>query len=134
MLLFNSDSSRLINKLSFIAKKACLWAKMVKSSKDGSWKQNKRWSRTELSVESLTFLKVTAKCQRVLQTLLLSAFDLIGRIGSSTLKFINNTRRKIIRQKIFKMRKFREISLAFKSSLDFTIMIPTTAFLDVVNP
>ena len=32
------------------------------------------------------------------------------------------------------MRKFREISLAFKSSLDFTIMIPTTAFLDVVNP
>ena len=61
MLLFNSDSSRLINKLSFIAKKACLWAKMVKSSKDGSWKQNKRWSRTELSVEGLTFLKVNSE-------------------------------------------------------------------------
>ena len=34
---------------------------MVKSSNEGSWLQNKRWSHIELSANSFTFLKVNGE-------------------------------------------------------------------------
>ena len=52
--------SRLINNLSFISKKNLLvqWIKMLKSSKEGEWSQNKKWSRMEPSSDGLTLFKV----------------------------------------------------------------------------
>ena len=54
MFLFNVGLPCLINKLSFILNR------MVKPSNRGSWLQNWSWSRIELSVGGLTFLKVNA--------------------------------------------------------------------------
>ena len=45
---------------------------MVKSSNEGSWLQNKRWSRIELSGDGFTFVKVNRKISIVLLTLLSS--------------------------------------------------------------
>ena len=72
MFLFNIGLSRLINKLSFISNKNLVdpWARMVKLSNEGSWLQNRRWSRIELPADGLTFLKVNG-C--ALLTLLSSA-------------------------------------------------------------
>ena len=63
MFLLNFGLSRLINKLSLISNKTLLvpWARMVKSSNEGSWLQNRRWSRIELSADGLTFLKVNGE-------------------------------------------------------------------------
>ena len=60
MVLVNIGLSHLIKKLSLISKKSFLdtWAKMVKSSNKGSWLQNRRHSRIELSADGFTFLKV----------------------------------------------------------------------------
>ena len=33
------------------------WAKMVKSSKEGEWSQDKKWSRMELSTDGPNFVK-----------------------------------------------------------------------------
>ena len=59
MFLFNIGLSHLINKLSLISNRNLLvsWARMVKSSNEGSWLQNRRWSRIELSAAGLTFFK-----------------------------------------------------------------------------
>ena len=63
MFLFNIGLSRLINKLSLISNKNSLvpWAKMVKPSNEGSWLQNKRWSRIAVSADGFTFLKVNGE-------------------------------------------------------------------------
>ena len=62
IVLFNIDLSRLINKLSLISNKNLLvpWARMVKSSNEGSWLQKRRWSRIN-SADGLTFLKVNGE-------------------------------------------------------------------------
>ena len=59
MFFFNIGLSGLINKLSLISNKNLLdpWARMLKSSNEGSWLQNRRWSNIELSADGLTFLK-----------------------------------------------------------------------------
>ena len=59
MFLFNIGLSGLIIKLSLISNRNLLvpWVRMVKSSNEGSWLQNRRWSRIELSADDLTFLK-----------------------------------------------------------------------------
>ena len=63
MFLFSIGLSLLINKLSLISNRnlLALWARMVKSSNEGSWLQNRRWSRIELSADGLTFLKVNGE-------------------------------------------------------------------------
>ena len=63
MFLFNIGLSPLINKLSLISNKnlSVPWARMVKSSNEGSWLQNRRWSRIELLADGLTFLKVNGE-------------------------------------------------------------------------
>lgn len=48
------------------------------------------------------------------------SLTIIGRIESTTLKFINNTRQQVIRQTIFKMENIQEISLAFEDNVNFT--------------
>ena len=78
MFLFNIGLSRSINKLCLISNKKLLAsrAKIMKSSNEGSWLQNKRWSRIELSADGFHFLEVnremlmcspdlTFKCQSV---------------------------------------------------------------------
>ena len=59
MFLFNIGLSRLINKLSLISNKnlLVLGAKMVKSSNESSWLQNRGWPHIELSADGFTFLK-----------------------------------------------------------------------------
>ena len=49
----------MINKLSLISNKSLMvpWAKMVKSSKEGEWSQDKKWSRMELSTDGPNFVK-----------------------------------------------------------------------------
>ena len=46
---------------------------MVKSSNEGSWLQNRRWSRIELSADSFAFLKVNGKMLMCSPDLLSSA-------------------------------------------------------------
>ena len=60
MFLFNIGLSRLINKLSLISNRNLFvpWTRMVKSSNEGSWLQNRRCSRIEISADGVTFLKV----------------------------------------------------------------------------
>ena len=60
MFLLSIGLSRLINKLSLISNRNVLapWARMVSSSNEGSWLQNRRWPRIELSADGLTFLEV----------------------------------------------------------------------------
>ena len=53
MFLFNIGLSCLISNKNWLVP----WARMVKSSNEGSWLQNRRWSRIELSADGLTFLK-----------------------------------------------------------------------------
>ena len=63
MFLFTIGLSRLINKFSLISNKNFLvpWARIVKSSNEGSWLEKRRWSRIELSADGLTFLKVNGE-------------------------------------------------------------------------
>ena len=63
MFLFNIGLSCLINKLSLNSNRNLLvpWARMVKSSNEGSWLQNRRWSHIGLTAEGLTFLKVNGE-------------------------------------------------------------------------
>ena len=67
MFVFNIGLSRLINKLSLISNKNILvpWAKMLKSSNEKSWLQNRRWSRIKLSTDGLTLLKVNEEMPMV---------------------------------------------------------------------
>ena len=116
----------LIIKLLLICNKNLLvpWTKMVKSSNEGSWLQTKRWSSIELSADGFTFLKLMGKCRCVLLTLLSSTCQFHCQYyetnSSSTLKFINITRHKVLRKMIFKTESVWEIYLIFENYLDFT--------------
>ena len=59
MPFFNIGLSHLISKLFLISNKIVLvpWAKMVKSSNEGLWLQNRKWSRIELSADGFNFFK-----------------------------------------------------------------------------
>ena len=63
MFLFNIGLLHLINKLYLISDKnvSVPWARLVKSSNEGSWLQNRKWPRIKLSADSLTFLKVNGE-------------------------------------------------------------------------
>ena len=63
MPFFNIGLSHLISKLFLISNKIVLvpWAKMVKSSNEGLWLQNRKWSRIELSADGFNFLNVNGK-------------------------------------------------------------------------
>ena len=61
MIFVSTGISHLISKLSLISNENLLvpWAKMIKSSKEREWSQNKRWSHRKLSSDNLTLLKVS---------------------------------------------------------------------------
>ena len=88
MPFFNIGLSHLISKLFLISNKIVLvpWAKMVTSSNEGLWLQNRKWSRIELSADGFNFFK----CQWETPWLFFQvpvSFTLIGSIASFTLKF-----------------------------------------------
>ena len=92
MLLFTIDLSlsHLINKLSIIFNTNLLvpWARMVKLSNWGSWLQNRRWSRAELSADNLTFLKVNGDMSMSSPNFEVPfSFTIIGSTESSSQKF-----------------------------------------------
>ena len=90
--MLSSGLISFINKLSFISNKNLLFPGViiVKSSKDGLWSQNNKWSRTELSADGLTLLKVYGEIP-------ICSPDFTLRTASTTLKFINDPRNKFVR-------------------------------------
>ena len=100
MFLFNIGLSRLINKLSLISNKNSLvpWAKMVKLSNEGSWLQNKRWSRIEAS----QFHSNSKHC--IFHT-----------------EIYTQHKTQVSKIRTFKTENVRKIYLIFDNYLDFTI-------------
>ena len=98
LFLFNIGFSHLICKLSLISDKNLNpWVKMVKHQiRDHDYK-TEGGHVIEVSAGGFTFLKVNGDMFSWLYFQVPVSFTVIGIIASSTLKFMHNTRHKVVR-------------------------------------